>query len=225
MLRVKDSLVGSGARALCDVLRKVFATFGVPEEISSDGGPEFVAKESEDFFMRWGVRHRLSSAYHPQSNGRAEVAVKAMKRLLEVNIGVDGSLNNDNIVRALLQQRNTPDRICRLSPAEVLFGRTLRDSLPQLDKSVIIHESDQIHSQWHDAWKAKEQAIKSRMLLSCEGLEKGSHELLTLREGDKVFIQNQIKSDGRPNKWDRQGTVIAIKDNDQCLVKVDGSEN
>jgi hypothetical protein len=188
-----------------------------------NGGPEFVARESVDFFNRWGVKHWLSSAYFPQSNGRAEVAVKVMKRLLEDNISNDGSLNNDNIVRTLLQQRNTPDRTCKLSPAEILFGKTLRDTMPQLKKSVIIHDSDQIQSQWHQAWLAKEEAIRYRMLTSCEELERGSRELEPLREGNRVLIQNQNKDIGRPNKWDRQGTVIAIKDNDQCLIKVDGS--
>ena len=132
VIQIKDGFGKSGSKGLCEALRKMFATFGVPEEISSDGGPEFVARESVDFFNRWGVKHRLSSAYFPQSNGRAEVAVKIMKRLLEDNISIDGSLNNDNIVRALLQQRNTPDRTCKLSPAEILFGKTLRDTMPQL---------------------------------------------------------------------------------------------
>ena len=147
--------------------------------------------------------------------------MKVTKRLLEDNVGIDGTLNNDNIVRALFQQRNTPDRICKLSPPGVLFGRTLRDAMPQLNKSVIIHDSDQIHSQWHKARGLEE--IKSRMILSCEELERGSRELEPLREGDKVFIQNKMK-ECKPNKWDRQGTVIAVKDNDQCLVEVDGSE-
>ena len=177
VIQIKDGFGKSGSKGLCEALRKMFATFGVPEEISSDGGPEFVARESVDFFNRWGVKHRLSSAYFPQSNGRAEVAVKVMKRLLEDNISIDGSLNNDNIVRALLQQRNTPDRTCKLSPAEILFGKTLRDTMPQLKKSVIIHDSDQIHSQWHQAWLAKEEAIRYRMLTSCEELERGSREL------------------------------------------------
>ena len=130
VLRVKDDLATAGAKGLCEALRKMFAHFGVPEELSSDGGPEFAARETTDFLNRWGVKHRLSSAYFPQSNGRAEVAVKVTKRLLEDNIGEDGSLNNDKMVRALLQQRNTPDRDCKLSPAEVLFGRDLRDAMP-----------------------------------------------------------------------------------------------
>ena len=44
-----------------------------------------------------------------------------------------------------------------------------------------------------------------------------------MREGDPVFIQNQDKSSGRPLKWDRQGTIIACKQHDQYLVKVQGS--
>ena len=146
----------SGVKGLCDALRHVFVTFGVPEELSSDGGPEFTAFESIDFYKRWGTRHRLSSAYFPQSNGRAEVAVKMTKRLLEDNIGADGNIHTDKVIRALLQQRNTPDRDCKLSPAEVLFGHPLRDAMPKLDKSVMVFESGQIHNQWHQAWAAKE---------------------------------------------------------------------
>ena len=91
------------------------------------------------------------------------------------------------------------------------------------NKSVAIFESDQIHSQWHQAWAAKEEAIRTCLVRSCEQLEMGSRELPSLREGDHVFIQNQDKSNGRPTKWDRQGTVVASKDNDQYLVKVHGS--
>ena len=56
----------SGARGFCRALLSYFSTFGVPEELSTDGGPEFTAQETTVFLERWGVRHRLSSAYHPQ---------------------------------------------------------------------------------------------------------------------------------------------------------------
>ena len=54
----------------------------------------------------------------PSSNGRAEQAVKITKRLLENNTGPNAELNTDKVVCALLQQKNTPDRDCGLSPAE-----------------------------------------------------------------------------------------------------------
>ena len=213
----------SGSKGLCGALRILFSRIGVPEEISTDGGPEFTSQESSDFYARWGLKHRLSSSYFPQSNGRAEVAVKITKRLLEENMGENGSLDTDNMVRALLQQRNTPDRECKISPAEVLFGRRLRDTLPQLSKSVQIFDSDQLHNQWHQAWAAKEEAIRTRLVRSCEQLEIGCKELPPLREGDNVLIQNQDKATGRPNKWDREGTIIAMKGYDQYLIKVHGS--
>ena len=59
---------------------------------------------------------------------RTEVAVKNMKRLLKSNTGPDGSLDNDKFLRAILQLRNTPDPDCNLSPAEILFGKPLRDA-------------------------------------------------------------------------------------------------
>ena len=223
VLQMRKSPSSRGAKGLCEGLRKVIATFGIPEEISSDGGPEFIAMETQDLFKCFGIKHRLSSAYLPQSNGRAEVAVKMSKRLLEDNMTIDGTLNTNKMVRALLQQRNTPDRDCKLSPAEVLFGRALPDTMPQIPKDVPIFENDMIHNQWHKAWEAKEEAAKSRLVRSCEQLEPGSSELPPLKEGDHVFIQNQNKRNGRQSKWDRHGTIIATKDNDQHLVKVHGT--
>ena len=43
---------------------------------------EFTASETKKFLTTWGVRQKISSAYHHQSNGRAEVAVNSIKRLL-----------------------------------------------------------------------------------------------------------------------------------------------
>ena len=168
IISVKHGSDNSGSKGLCDAFRTVFQTFGVPDELTSDGGPEFIAAETIAFYKKWGVTHRLSSSYFPQGNGRAEVAVKTTKRLLEDNVGLDGKLQTDSLVRALLQMRNTPDRDCRLSPAEILFGRTLKDAMPKLDKSKMLFENPQIHRQWHDAWAAKEEALRSRLERSSE---------------------------------------------------------
>ena len=119
----------SGAQGLIKAYRELFATFGVPEELSSDGGSEYTSNAFQEFLKSWS-EHRLSSAYNPQSNGRAEVTVKTMKRLLSNNVGTDGSLNSDTVTRAMLQLRNTPEGDSGLSPVQILLGRTLRDTLP-----------------------------------------------------------------------------------------------
>ncbi len=87
--------------------------------------------------------------------------------------------------------------------------------MPQLDKSVSMFENQQMHASWREAWSAREKALRSRMVKTCENLEKNSKELLPLREGDMVFIQNQDPASGKPNKWDREETVIQTGENDQ----------
>ena len=52
----------AGAAGLIRCLRSMFATFGVPEELSSDGGPEFTAGQTQEFLRRWDVKQHISSA-------------------------------------------------------------------------------------------------------------------------------------------------------------------
>lgn len=223
-LEVQQIKVGTneaGAKGLCKALRRLMIQVGVPMEISSDGGPEFSAGETEEFFKRWGIRHRISSVSFPSSNGRAELAVKTAKRLLMDNISPNGSLDNDAMVRALLIYRNTPDPGCKLSPAQILLGRPLRDTLPCISKEVMVFNNDEIHPQWKEAWKAKEEALKVRYVKTLENLGEHSRPLAVLQHGNHVMIQNQS---GRfPKKWDKSGVIVEVRANDQYTVKVDGS--
>ena len=219
--KVKVGTNESGAPGLCIALRRLMITFGVPVEIASDGGPEFISGETKSFFKRWGIRHRLSSVALPSSNGRAELAVKSAKRLLEDNIGPDGELNNDNMVRALLTLRNTPDPGCKLSPAQIVLGRQLRDSMPYLNKDVMVYNNSQIQPHWREAWKLKEEALRTRYVKTVENLSEHARSLAPLRHGDHVMVQNQR---GRhPKKWDNSGVVVETKPHDQYVVKISGS--
>ena len=67
----------------------------------------------------------------PQSNGRAETAVKSMKRLVRGHTGARGSLDTAAMTLALLQYRNTPmQNAGGKSPAQLALGRELKDYMP-----------------------------------------------------------------------------------------------
>ena len=168
VMKTPPASVYSGSKGLIMLLRELFARFGVPARLSSDGGPEMVAKETQDFFKRWGVSHRLSSAYFSSSNGRAEVCVKATKRMLHDNIKKDGSLDTDRFAAALMTKRNTPDYDSKLSPAEIVMGKRLRDALPMIPKTLMVMNNPAVNPVWRDLWSKKEAVIQDRYLKSIE---------------------------------------------------------
>ena len=222
VFQAKSGTATAGSKGLVAALRKLFGCFGVPLEISSDEGSEFTASETKDFLNRWGVGHRESSAYHPSSNGRAELGVKSMKRLLRDNVGPGGSLNNDRFLRALLTHRNTPDPISKKSPAEVLFGRKLRDSLPVFEGGQNdLHNNDRVLPVWREGWMMKEQALRARAVKSIEKMSEHSKELPPLRHDDRVLVQNQTGT--HPTKWDRTGVIKEVLPHDKYGVIIDAT--
>jgi len=97
--------------------------------------------------------HMTLTIFKLPSNGRAELAVKYTKHLLMDNIDSNGDLNIDKMVRALLMKRNTPDHNYKLSPAEVLFGHPLRDSLPFIRKDIDTFDNPQMSGKWRGKLK------------------------------------------------------------------------
>ena len=102
--------------AIIKTLEGIFETFGIPERIRTDGGPQF-RQDFASWCQELGMVHELTSPYHPEANGHAEQAVGAMKKLLKTT----GSRRQ--LGEALLEYRNTPRVSDRLSPAQWLFGR------------------------------------------------------------------------------------------------------
>lgn len=51
---------------------QIFRHFGIPEDIVSDRGPQFISRVWKSFFNLLGVSISLTSGYHPQFNGQSE---------------------------------------------------------------------------------------------------------------------------------------------------------
>ena len=60
----------------------VFSRFGVLKAIISDGGTHFCNKPFETLLAKYGVKHKVATPYHPQTNGQVELDNREIKTIL-----------------------------------------------------------------------------------------------------------------------------------------------
>ena len=196
---------------IINAIREFFHRWGVPQEISVDGASNLTSLEFQNFLHQWSIHHRLSSAYYPQSNGRADAAVKSMKRLIRGHTGSRGSLDTDAIAQGLLQYRNTPLRnAAGKSPAQLALGRELRDMLP------LPQHRYAISHHWKDYLKNREHLMSVTNETIVTNWNISAKTLPEIRHGAEVFCQNP-----KTRKWDRSGKIAECMPYRQYKIKLD----
>ena len=117
-----------------EVLRHIFAEQGVPREVVSDNGPQFIAESFQKFMKANNVKHIRSPPYHPSTNGEAERFVRVFKTAMRAKKGLNLSWNQ-KICDFLLTYRTTPHSTTHRTPAE-LNGRPLRTRLDAVHPNI-----------------------------------------------------------------------------------------
>jgi len=126
------------AEATVNALRTVFATHGLPEELVTDNGAQFIAQEFKDFLRSNKIKHVLSAPYHPASNGEAERAVKTFKQSMKAAKGDPGP-QNQKITSFLLSYRTTPHTT--IAQLKDLSGTKIQPEAVEVTEDLLLQPS------------------------------------------------------------------------------------
>ncbi|GJU89175.1 reverse transcriptase domain-containing protein [Tanacetum coccineum] len=117
------ALPTNDARVVCKFLKSLFARFGTPRAIISDRGTYFCNDQFAKVMLKYGVTHRLSTAYHPQTSGQVEVSNRGLKRILERTIGENRASWSDKLDDALWAFRTAYKTPIGCTPYKLVYGK------------------------------------------------------------------------------------------------------
>ena len=157
-------------------LKHHFARHGIPDVVISDGGPQYTSSDFAKFSRQWSFKHEITSPGNSKANGEAEAAVKIAKGMMR-----RCHLNHEDPYLGLLNLRNTPTERWQTSPAQRLFGRRTKTTLPTTSTCLTPSDNSRIQA---DRMKASNKRI-------ADTARKNLHrkDLPPLQSGDPVHVQ------------------------------------
>ncbi|XP_033116784.1 uncharacterized protein K02A2.6-like [Anneissia japonica] len=168
-----DHMTNTNPESVVKRLKRHFSRHGIPLTVQSDNGPPFNSSAFANFATEYQFTTVTSSPEYPQSNGKVESAVKIAKNLVRKT-----NKDHKDVNRALLAWRNTPTAGLDNSPAQRMFGRRTRTSLPIMSS----HLKPNIPENVTENKQKKQRKQK-------ESSDRGAKELPFLQSGDIVRMK------------------------------------
>ncbi|GJS83458.1 reverse transcriptase domain-containing protein [Tanacetum coccineum] len=117
------ALPTNDARVVVKFLKSLFSRFGAPRAIISDRGTHFCNDKFDKVMSKYGVTHRLSTPYHPQTSGQVEVTNRGLKRILERTVGENRASWSDKLDDALWAFRTAYKTPIGCTPYKLVYGK------------------------------------------------------------------------------------------------------
>ncbi|GJY82566.1 reverse transcriptase domain-containing protein [Tanacetum coccineum] len=118
------ALPTNDARVVVKFLKSLFTDFGTLKAIISDRGTHFCNDQFAKVMSKYGVTHRLATAYHPQMSGQVEVSNRGLKRILERTVGENRASWSDKLDEALWAFRTAFKTPIGCTPYKLVYGKS-----------------------------------------------------------------------------------------------------
>lgn len=112
-----------------EYLNVIVKLHGVPVSIVSDRDPKFTSTFWQAFQRALGTKVRLSTAYHPQTDGQSERTIQTLEDMLRASVLEWGGKWSEYLPLVEFSYNNSYHASIEMSPYEALYGRPCRTPL------------------------------------------------------------------------------------------------
>ncbi len=200
------------ASVVCAKMEEIFAEYGVPEKLRTDGGPPFNSAEFEVFSKEQGFKHRRVTPLWPQANGLAEKYMSSLRKATRT-AQLEGGPWSRNLHKFLRNYRAAPHSSTGQSPAMLLRGYEMKIKLPEV-----------LQGKGHRAVRRRDKQMKQRMKWYADKRRGAKASLVAV--GDSVLVRqmcnNKLMSrfDCRPLIVTRvYGSQVTAKRGDYSITR------
>lgn len=186
------------------------ARFGCPQRVSADRGRQFESTLFAQLSAAIGCQHIRTTSYHPQSNGLIERWHRTMKAAIMCRQGPTWA---DELPLVMLGLRTTHKEDIGASPAEMLYGQTLRLPGELFDN---IKTTPKPNNESDFVTKFREQMRKLKPTTTAHHTNKTSFTHKALKNCTHVFVRiDKIKP---PLTQPYEGPFPVIKRNEKFFT-------
>ena len=206
--------------SVADALFTIYCRLGVPEQLLSDLGTQFVSECMEQVSALMGIRRLTTSVSHPQGNGLVEVFNKTLRSMIRKLCSEVPSNWCKYLDALLFACREAPQDSMGFSPFEMLYGRTVRGPL-QILKELWTNEEvePEVKMSYQYVFELRER-LEETLQLAHDALEKSQakqkyhydrrSKMRSLTVGDEVLIMLPTTENKLLMQW-RGPYVVAGK--------------
>ena len=224
-------LKDTSTSAVADELLNMFARFGLPTILLSDGGTQFTSSQMEEILRLLGINHPVSTPYHPQSNGLCERANATIKSMIK-KLSFDNPTAWDKLLQcALFAYREVPQETTGFAPFELVYGSIPRGPLTLLRDSWLNQDLGTNGFSNFDYVNNLRKKIEYSCGIAKERSESqmnnsrirstGKYKHRSFQVGDQVLLSLPTTNSKFTNKWKGPFPIVKICPNSEVNYVID----
>ena len=204
------------AKTVVEALVQFFTRYGLPKEVQSDQGSNFMSGLFQEVMYRLGVKQLKSSAYHPQSQGALERYHQTLKIMIRAFCEEYPEDWDKGIPFLLFASRDSPNESTGFSPFELVYGHEVRGPL-KLIKERFMAQDDDVNlldyvSKFRERLTKACEVAREHLKTSQDKMKKNADKNAKARSfkpGDKVLVLLPLQ--GEPLKAKFSGPYCVKK--------------